>query len=72
GTMVSIPLPGEVVEGEIYDDSLWDALYQKHDIQVPVWALGKIHPRVMRVSAQLYNTIEDFEKLAGAIKIELA
>jgi len=71
GTMVSIPLPGKVVEGEIYDDSLWDALYQKHDIQVPVWALGKIHPRVMRVSAQLYNTIEDFEKLAGALKIEL-
>jgi len=72
GTMVGIPLPGDVTKGEIYDDSLWDALYSKHDIQVPVWALPGIHPRVMRVSAQLYNTIEDFEKLAGALKTELA
>ncbi len=71
GTMVGIPIPGEVTKGEIYDDSLWDALYSKHDIQVPVWALPGIHPRVMRVSAQLYNTIEDFEKLVGAIKREL-
>ena len=54
-----------------YDDALWDALYLKHNIQVPVWALPGIHPRVMRVSAQLYNTIEDFERLADAIKTEL-
>jgi isopenicillin-N epimerase len=71
GTMVGIPLPGEVTAGRIYDDSLWDALYTKHNIQVPVWALGDIHPRVMRVSAQLYNTIEDFEKLARALALEL-
>tara|TARA_R110002073_G_scaffold37866_3_gene109094 strand:+ start:127338 stop:128603 length:1266 start_codon:yes stop_codon:yes gene_type:complete len=71
GTMVGIPLTGEVSKGRIYDDSLWDALYLKHNIQVPVWALPGIHPRVMRVSAQLYNTIEDFEKLADAIKTEL-
>jgi isopenicillin-N epimerase len=75
GTMVSIPLPapqsGEVTEGKIYDDALWDALYLTHNIQVPVWALPGIHPRVMRVSAQLYNTIEDFERLAGALRKEL-
>lgn len=71
GTMVGIPLPGEVTKGSIYDDALWDALYSNHDIQVPVWALPGIHPRVMRVSAQLYNTIEDFEKLAMALKTEL-
>lgn len=72
GTMVGIPLPGQVTKGSIYDDSLWDALYLKHNIQVPVWALPGIHPRVMRVSAQLYNTIEDFEKLAGALRAELS
>ena len=75
GTMVGIPIPapqsGKVTKGEIYDDSLWDALYSKHNIQVPVWALGDIHPRVMRISAQLFNTIRDFEKLAGALRIEL-
>ncbi|MFK7759422.1 MAG: aminotransferase class V-fold PLP-dependent enzyme [Phycisphaerales bacterium] len=71
GTMVGIPLPGKVTKGQIYDDSLWDALYLKHNIQVPVWALGKIHPRVMRVSAQLYNTIEDFERLGEALTLEL-
>ncbi len=71
GTMVGIPLPGTPTKGELYDDSLWDRLYFNHHIQVPVWELPTIHPRVMRISAQLYNTIEDFEKLAAALKSEL-
>ena len=52
-------------------EALWDKLYLNHSIQVPIWDLPGVHPRVMRVSAQLYNTIEDFEKLADAIKAEL-
>jgi isopenicillin-N epimerase len=71
GSMVSIPIPGTVTKGRIYDDSLWDALYAKHHIQVPIWAIPNVYPRAMRISAQLFNTIEDYEKLAKALKAEL-
>ncbi len=71
GAMVAIPLPGTPTKGEIYDDSLWDRVYLNHHIQVPIWELPTIHPRVMRISAQLYNTTEDFEKLATALQTEL-
>jgi isopenicillin-N epimerase len=71
GTMVGIPLPGTPTRGELYDDSLWDRLYLDHKIQVPIWELPSILPRVMRISAQLYNTIEDFEKLGAALKCEI-
>jgi len=71
GTMVGVPVPGPRVPGSVYDDALWDALYTKHHIQVPVWQIPGVHDRVMRLSAQLYNTIEDFEKLAKALHAEL-
>tara|TARA_R110002073_G_scaffold118918_1_gene258838 strand:- start:788754 stop:790049 length:1296 start_codon:yes stop_codon:yes gene_type:complete len=71
GTMVSIPLPGVCEPGELMGESLWDRLYLNHGIQVPIWDLPGVHARVMRVSAQLYNGIGDFEKLADAIKQEI-
>jgi len=74
GGMIAIPLPvpaGGVKKGEFFDDSLWDRLC-KRGIQVPVWDLPGVHPRVMRLSAHLSNTIEDFEKLADALVDELS
>lgn len=71
GSMVGIPLPGECEPGELMGEGLWDRLYLNHGIQVPIWDLPGVHPRVMRVSAQLYNTVEDFERLAGALREEL-
>ncbi len=71
GTMVSIPLPGKCEPGELMGEALWDRLYLNHGIQVPIWDLPGVHARVMRVSAQLYNTIEDYEALASALKAEL-
>ena len=71
GSMAGIPIPSDRVPGSLYDDALWDALYTRHGIQVPVWRIPGVHERVMRVSAQLYNTIEDFERLAKALRAEL-
>lgn len=71
GTMVGIPLPGVCEPGALMGEGLWDRLYLNHGIQVPIWELPGVHGRVMRVSAQLYNGIEDFEKLAVALKVEL-
>lgn len=71
GTMVGIPLPGFCEPSELMGEALWDRLYLNHGIQVPIWDLPGVHPRVMRVSAQLYNSVEDFEALAGALGEEL-
>lgn len=74
GGMIGLPLPipsGGVKKGEFFDDSLWDRLWQR-GIQAPVWDLPGVHDRVMRLSAHLSNTIEDFEKLADALAEELA
>jgi isopenicillin-N epimerase len=71
GSMVGIPLPGVCEPGSLMGEGLWDRLYLNHGIQVPVWDLPGVHGRVMRVSGQLFNTVGDFELLAGALKIEI-
>ena len=74
GSMVGVALPQHPAgktPGRIYEDAIWDRLVENHQIQVPVWELPGIHPRVMRISAQLYNTIDQYERLADALKIEL-
>lgn len=53
------------------DDPLWDLLLDKHGIQVPIWTFAPTGHRVVRVSAHLHNRIEDFERLADALAIEL-
>lgn len=69
-SMVSIPLPvpeGGITPGAVYDDELWDRLRLDHKIQAPAWALPGVHPRLMRVSCQWYNTPEDFDRLAAVL-----
>jgi len=69
-SMVSIPLPvpeGGVQPGAVYDDQLWDRLRLEHSIQAPAWGLPGVHPRLMRVSCQWYNTPEDFDRLASVL-----
>jgi isopenicillin-N epimerase len=54
-----------------HHDALQDALMDRHGIEVPVWpALGT--DRFVRVSAQLYNSIEQYAYLADALVEELA
>jgi isopenicillin-N epimerase len=54
------------------DDPLHDALMER-GIQVPVWPwprtrAGRRRPmRVLRVSAQAYNTVSEYERLAAAL-----
>jgi isopenicillin-N epimerase len=55
-----------------YHDALQDALLRKHGIQVPIWGLAGKPERFVRVSAQLYNTVEQYEYLARALREELA
>lgn len=54
-----------------YTDALQDALISRHHIQVPVHAIGPGGPRVVRISAHLYNSPEQYEYLAEALVEEL-
>jgi len=71
GTMISIPLPGVCEPSNLLGEGLWDRLYLNHGLQVPVWDLPGVHPRMTRISAQLFNTIEDYERLGEALLTEL-
>jgi isopenicillin-N epimerase len=61
-----------------YADALQDALLDRHRLQLPVWAIpaeltpGRPTRRLFRISAQLYNTIDEYERLAHAMREELA
>ena len=61
GSMAALPLP----DG---DESLHDVLLDRFNIEVPVTTWPHPPKRVIRVSAQIYNEVEDYEKLAEALR----
>ena len=69
GAMATVLLPGKFQgrprTGKIDREQL--ELYDKHRIEVPFFRIGKPEHRYFRVSAQLYNTLADFERLARAL-----
>jgi len=73
GSMAAMPLPdGEAyVTTSLYGDPLQDALLFEHGIEVPIVPWPRAGSRVLRVSAQVYNAIGDYEKLADALDILL-
>jgi isopenicillin-N epimerase len=79
GSMASIPLPGRPSpDGE---DPIGDRLRTRHRIEVPVMDFPvpaarepgcEPSARLLRISAQAYNRIEQYEVLAAALVEELA
>lgn len=69
----TLQLPGDPLPHEIMHepDPLHELLSRKYNIQVPVWSWPSPAGRYLRISAQLYNDIEDYQVLADALKIEL-
>jgi len=68
GSMAAMPLPdGKPFVPSLYGEPLQDALFFEHAIEVPIHPWPHQPKRVLRISAQLYNTIEDYEKLAKAL-----
>jgi len=58
-----------------YHDAMQDILLDRHKIQVPLWfttPAGGKPVRVLRISAQLYNTIAQYEYLARVLVDEIA
>lgn len=87
GSLAAVPIPdppGGVIRPSQrgYHDRLWDALIERHGVQVPVFPFpapepgvvygpGRPQTRVVRVAMQAYNTVEQVEYLAACLKEEL-
>ncbi|MCE7973564.1 MAG: aminotransferase class V-fold PLP-dependent enzyme [Leptolyngbya sp. PLA1] len=75
GTMATLPIPDPAPHlldrPTAYDDALQDALYERHRIVAPIWRWGPQNRRVVRISAFLYNRVEQYEMLALALREEL-
>ena len=74
GSMAAFPLPDgtQTSAPPLYGDPLQDKLLFEHGIEVPFVPWPHPPKRVLRISAQLYNSIEDYAKLARALRTELA
>lgn len=73
GAMATLPLPAAPESGSDplhRFDPLHVALYQKHKIEVPVIRWGRPKRRWFRISAQAYNPLADYKRLATAIRAE--
>ncbi|HWW61117.1 MAG TPA: aminotransferase class V-fold PLP-dependent enzyme [Thermoanaerobaculia bacterium] len=61
GAMAAVPLPDGAT------DPLQDALLFEDGIEVPLTPWPQAPKRLIRISAQLYNTLDDYERLASAL-----
>jgi isopenicillin-N epimerase len=72
--IVSFELPPAEPEGTVdhlWIDALQDQLYEEDRIEVPIFPFPAPPARHMRISAQLYNTMADYEALADALMTRL-
>ena len=70
GAMASVPLPdGTATEIDpIKGDPLQAELFDRFKIEVPVHVWPSPPKRVLRVSAQLYNSVDEYQRLAAALR----
>lgn len=71
GAMAAVPLPDgtETVASSLYGDPLQDRLLFDFGIEVPIVPWPAPPQRLLRISAQVYNRFEDYERLAGALAV---
>lgn len=69
GSMATVRLPdpfqGRPVKGRFEIEQV--QLYREFGVEVPFLRIGPAEERYIRVSAQLYNTLDDYEYLASAL-----
>jgi isopenicillin-N epimerase len=75
GSLAAIPLPEATPDAlprlPLNEYPLQDALRLKHKIEVPIISWPAMPRRVLRLSAALYNSLPQYERLADAITKEL-
>lgn len=70
GAMAAVPIPpgdGRPPRTPLSIDPLQEALFAEHAIEVPVVTWPAPPARVLRISAQLYNTAAQYTRLADAL-----
>jgi len=75
GSMAAVPLPdnsgSEHPPAPHFLDPLQDALLARHSIEVPVIPWPGFPKRLLRISAQMYNSPKQYQRLAEALRDEL-
>ena len=71
--IATLTLPSDSSGGiPLHDaDPLHEILQDKYGIQIPVWSWESPQGRYIRISAQLYNHIDEYHYLADALANEL-
>jgi isopenicillin-N epimerase len=75
GSLAALPLPDgspETPGSALYADPLQDTLLEEYRIEVPIVPWPAPPKRLVRISAQLYNKLEQYEKLGAALSRTLA
>ena len=72
GSIASIPLPDSAQPAGNIFDPLMAALRSKWNIEAMVFTWPSAPQRLLRISAQQYNRIEEFHRLAEAVQAELS
>ena len=69
GSLAALPLPDGPpgTPSPLYVDELQARLHEEHRIEVPVSPWPAPPKRVLRISAQLYNSLSDYEFLASKL-----
>jgi len=69
GSLAALPVPAGFlpapVDGE--RDPLHIALFERYGLELPVFTWAALACRILRISAQLYNSAADYERLADAL-----
>jgi len=75
GSLASVPIPDAAPDAlprlPFNEYPLQDALREKHRIEVPIISWPAAPKRLLRISAQLYNSLPQYELLAKALMQEL-
>jgi len=72
GALVAVPLPDAREPAVTFFDSLQTRLYDEHRIEAIVSYFPSHPRRLLRVCAQAYNTLPQYERLARVLESELA
>jgi isopenicillin-N epimerase len=74
GSLAAVPIPDSpyATHSLFGNDPIQDVLFDEYRIEVPVMLWPQAPKRVLRVSAQLYNEPAEYERLADALRREIA
>jgi isopenicillin-N epimerase len=74
GSLAAVPIPdaphSEPPISPLYADPLQDRLLARYAVEVPVIPWPALPKRLLRISAQLYNSLPQYQLLADALKQE--